>query len=139
FGLNPVMVGQQGLINIAARIPLPGVGALQGLSLLTLIGMAACFLIYFNKQNAGERGKGMTRSAAVIAIPGVAVLSSLPLLALVVMAVAVVVVFFFKKNKGGRPRGRRVFCASLLLHIVTNPPPFFPNQTLKNHAPPRRP
>src|SRR5215470_4193598 len=41
YALNPVMMGQQGPFNIAARIPIPGVGPLQALSLLTLIGMAA--------------------------------------------------------------------------------------------------
>src|SRR5215468_4110852 len=59
YGLNPVIIGVGEPFAVAARVPLPGVGPLQALSLLTLIGMAACFAIYFYKQKAGERGKGI--------------------------------------------------------------------------------
>ncbi|HKE05259.1 MAG TPA: cytochrome c biogenesis protein CcsA, partial [Blastocatellia bacterium] len=132
YGLNPVIVGQEGLINIAARVPLPGVGALQGLSLLTLIGMAACFLIYFYKQNAGERGKGMTRSAAVIAIPGVAVLTSLPLMAVVVMAIALVMIYVYKDSEGARRMGHWFLRASLVLQIATIALLFYQIKTMTN-------
>src|SRR5215813_7340573 len=68
YGLNPVFIGQQGLINIDARVPLPGVGPLYGLSLLALIGMAACFLTYLSKNNEGARriGHWLLRASLVL-------------------------------------------------------------------------
>src|SRR5262249_39795182 len=97
-----------------------------------LIGMAACFLIYFNKQNAGERGKGMTRSAAVIAIPGVAVLSSMPLLALVVMAIALVMIYVYKDSEGARRIRHWGLRASLVLQIATIALLFYNIKTMNN-------
>jgi ABC-type transport system involved in cytochrome c biogenesis permease subunit len=58
YGFNPVLVGEHGMTNSGARVALPGVGALHALSLLTLIGMAVCFLIYFFKDNEGARRIG---------------------------------------------------------------------------------
>jgi cytochrome c-type biogenesis protein CcsB len=58
YGLNPVFQGEQNLINIEARVPLPGVGLLHGLSLLAMIGMSACFLAYIFKNNEGARRIG---------------------------------------------------------------------------------
>ncbi|MCG3162971.1 MAG: Cytochrome c biogenesis protein CcsA [Acidobacteria bacterium] len=74
YGLNPVIVGQQGLMNISARIPLPGVGILHGLSLLTLIGMAALFLIYIYKNNESARRVGhlVLRASLVLQIATIA-------------------------------------------------------------------
>ncbi|HZF41057.1 MAG TPA: cytochrome c biogenesis protein CcsA, partial [Blastocatellia bacterium] len=74
YGLNPVVAGQQGLINIEARVPLPGVGVLNGLSLLTLIGMAACFLTYFIKNNEGARriGHWLLRASLVLQVAVIA-------------------------------------------------------------------
>jgi ABC-type transport system involved in cytochrome c biogenesis permease subunit len=70
FGLNPVFPGEQGIFNIEARIPLPGVGLLHGLSLLALIGMAACFLTYFFKNNEGARriGHWLLRGSLVLQV-----------------------------------------------------------------------
>jgi ABC-type transport system involved in cytochrome c biogenesis permease subunit len=74
YGLNPAIIGQQGLININARVPLPGVGPLYGLSLLTMIGMAVCFLIYFSKNNEGARRIGhlLLRASLVLQITVIA-------------------------------------------------------------------
>jgi ABC-type transport system involved in cytochrome c biogenesis permease subunit len=58
YSLNPVLAGPEGITNIAARIPLPGVGPLYALSQLTLIGMAVCFLVYFSKTNEAVRRVG---------------------------------------------------------------------------------
>jgi cytochrome c-type biogenesis protein CcsB len=70
YGLNPVIEGQQGLINIKARVPLPGVGILHGLSLLAMIGMAACFLAYIYKSNDGARriGQLLLRASMVLQV-----------------------------------------------------------------------
>ncbi|HEY8460458.1 MAG TPA: cytochrome c biogenesis protein CcsA [Blastocatellia bacterium] len=70
YGLNPVIQGQQSLVNIEARVPLPGVGPLHGLSLLALIGMAACFLAYIYKNNEGARRAGhlLLRASAVLQV-----------------------------------------------------------------------
>src|SRR5215475_2080624 len=58
YRLNPVFPGSEGFVNIEGRIPLPGVGPLHALSLLTLIGMAVCFLVYFFKNNERARRAG---------------------------------------------------------------------------------
>jgi ABC-type transport system involved in cytochrome c biogenesis permease subunit len=74
YGLNPVVVGEQGLMNIAARVALPGVGILLGLSLLTLIGMAVCFLLYLYKNNEGARriGHWLLRASLVLQVVTIA-------------------------------------------------------------------
>jgi ABC-type transport system involved in cytochrome c biogenesis permease subunit len=58
YSLNPVLAGPEGITNIAARIPLSGVGPVYALSQLTLVGMAVCFLVYFSKNNEGARRVG---------------------------------------------------------------------------------
>src|SRR5215471_742857 len=73
YGLNPVVIGQQGLINIDARVPLAGVGPLHGLSLLALIGMAACFLTYLSKNNEGARRIGHWLLRASLVLQGVVI------------------------------------------------------------------
>lgn len=75
YSLNPVLIGQLGgLINSGARIPLPGVGILHALSLLTLIGMAVCFLIHLFKNNvgAGRVGHWLLRASLVLQIATIA-------------------------------------------------------------------
>jgi cytochrome c-type biogenesis protein CcsB len=74
YGLSPVLAGQQGLINIEASVPLPGVGLLHGLSLLALIGMSACFLAYLFKNNEGARRIGhlLLRASLVLQIAVIA-------------------------------------------------------------------
>ncbi|MGH9935547.1 MAG: cytochrome c biogenesis protein CcsA, partial [Blastocatellia bacterium] len=119
YRLNPVIIGERALMNTGALVPIPGAGLLQAISLLTLIGMAVCFLIYFYKKNAGERGKGMAPVAAVVAIPGVAILSSLPLVALIGMATALVMIYFYKDSEGARRIGHWLLRASLVAQIAT--------------------
>jgi cytochrome c-type biogenesis protein CcsB len=70
YALNPVIQGEQSLINIEARVPLPGVGALHGLSLLGMIGMAACFLAYIYKGNDRARRIGhlLLRASLVLQV-----------------------------------------------------------------------
>jgi ABC-type transport system involved in cytochrome c biogenesis permease subunit len=70
YGLNPVMQGEQGMFNIEARVPLPGVGLLHGLTLLAMIGMAACFLTYLFKNNEGARriGHWLLRASLVLQV-----------------------------------------------------------------------
>ena len=59
YRLNPALAGPEGVTAIeGGRIPLPGVGLFHTLSLLTLIGMAICFLVYFLKNNEGARRVG---------------------------------------------------------------------------------
>jgi ABC-type transport system involved in cytochrome c biogenesis permease subunit len=70
YSLNPVLVGPEGLSNSGARVPIPGVGVLHALSLLTLIGMAVCFLVYFskNKESARRAGHLLLRASLVLQI-----------------------------------------------------------------------
>ncbi|HEU0185611.1 MAG TPA: cytochrome c biogenesis protein CcsA [Blastocatellia bacterium] len=70
YGLNPVLAGPEGVTNIAARIPLPGAGLFHALSLLTLIGMAVCFLlsIFKNNEGAGRIGHWLLRGSLVFQI-----------------------------------------------------------------------
>jgi len=74
YGLNPVIIGVGEPFAIAARVPLPGVGPIYALSLLTLIGMAACFLVYFYKANEGARRIGhlLLRASLVLQIATIA-------------------------------------------------------------------
>jgi len=74
YGLNPVIIGAGEPFAIAARVPLPGVGPIYALSLLTLIGMAACFLVYFYKANEGARriGHWLLRASLVLQIATIA-------------------------------------------------------------------
>jgi len=74
YRLNPVLIGPEGLTKISARIPLPGVGVLQALSLLTLIGMAVCFLTYFFKNNEGARrvGHWLLRASVIFQVVTIA-------------------------------------------------------------------
>jgi len=74
YGLNPVIIGAGEPFAIAARVPLPGVGPIYALSLLTLIGMAACFLVYFYKANEGARRIGhlLLRASLVLQIATIA-------------------------------------------------------------------
>jgi len=74
YGLNPVIIGVGEPFAIAARVPLPGVGPIYALSLLTLIGMAACFLAYFYKANEGARRIGhlLLRASLVLQIATIA-------------------------------------------------------------------
>jgi ABC-type transport system involved in cytochrome c biogenesis permease subunit len=74
YRLNPVLVGSEGLSNIGARVPLPGVGVLHALSLLTLIGMAVCFSIYFskNKERARRAGHMFLRTSLVLQVATIA-------------------------------------------------------------------
>jgi ABC-type transport system involved in cytochrome c biogenesis permease subunit len=75
YRLEPVIVGPQGMTNISARIPLPGVGPLHALSLLTLVGMAACFLVYSLKSNEGARriGHWLLRASLVFQVATIGV------------------------------------------------------------------
>jgi ABC-type transport system involved in cytochrome c biogenesis permease subunit len=70
YGLNPVLAGPEGVSNIDARIPLPGVGVFHALSLLTLIGMTVCFLlrIFKNNEGAGRIGHWLLRGSLVFQI-----------------------------------------------------------------------
>ncbi|MGH9755329.1 MAG: cytochrome c biogenesis protein CcsA [Blastocatellia bacterium] len=74
YGLNPVLAGPEGTTNIAARIPLPGVGVLLTLSLLTLVGMAVCFLVHLFKNNEGARriGHWLLRASVVFQVATIA-------------------------------------------------------------------
>ncbi|HMB28149.1 MAG TPA: cytochrome c biogenesis protein CcsA [Blastocatellia bacterium] len=74
YGLNPVIIGVGEPFAISARVPLPGVGPIYALSLLTLIGMAACFLVYFYKANEGARRIGhlLLRASLVLQIATIA-------------------------------------------------------------------
>src|SRR5262245_8726874 len=65
YRLNPVIIGAGEPFAIAARVPLPGVGVLHALSLLTLVGIAACFSIYFykNPDRAGRAGRLLLRAS----------------------------------------------------------------------------
>jgi ABC-type transport system involved in cytochrome c biogenesis permease subunit len=83
YGLNPVLQGEQSLINIEARVQLPGVGPLHGLSLLALIGMAACFLIYLYKNNEGNNHERTRR------------IGHLLLRASIVLQVVVIIMVFY--------------------------------------------
>ncbi len=118
YSLNPVLAGPEGIRNIDARVPLPGLGLFHALSLMALVGMAACFLIYFHKKTAGERGKGVAGAAAVVAVPGVAILSSLPLVALIGMAIGLVMIYLYKDSEGARRIGHWLLRGSILFQVV---------------------
>jgi ABC-type transport system involved in cytochrome c biogenesis permease subunit len=74
FSLNPVLAGPEGISNIAARVPLPGVGVLVALSLLTLVGMAVCFLVclFKNNEGAGRIGHWLLRASVVFQVATIA-------------------------------------------------------------------
>jgi ABC-type transport system involved in cytochrome c biogenesis permease subunit len=74
YRLNPVIAGPEGMTNINALIPLPGVGVLNALSLLTLVGMAVCFLVYFAKSNARARqvGHWLLRASLIFQVATIA-------------------------------------------------------------------
>ncbi len=119
YRFNPVLLGDRGMLNSGARVALPGVGILHALSLLTLIGMAVCFLIYFYKKNESESRKGTMNAAALVAIPAVGVLNALPLLLLVGMVAACFLVYHFKDNEGARRAGQWFLRASLVAQVAT--------------------
>lgn len=74
YRLNPVFPGSEGIIPIEARIPLPGVGLFHAISLLTLIGMAVCFVFYYVKNNDGARRAGhiLLRTSLVLQVVTIA-------------------------------------------------------------------
>jgi ABC-type transport system involved in cytochrome c biogenesis permease subunit len=74
YRLNPVIAGPEGITNINALIPLPGVGVLNALSLLTLVGMAVCFLVYFSKSNERARrvGHWLLRASLIFQVATIA-------------------------------------------------------------------
>lgn len=135
YGLNPVLIGERSLVNSGARVPLPGVGILHSLSLLALIGMAVCFLIYFFKNKEGARSKGpkeMMSASAMVAIPGVAISSSLPLVALIAMATALVLIYTYKDSEGARRIGHWLLRASVVLQVATIALFFYQIKTMTN-------
>jgi ABC-type transport system involved in cytochrome c biogenesis permease subunit len=58
YRLNPVLAHPQGVMNSGARVEIPGVGPLFTLSMVLLIGMAVCFLLYLYKNNEGMKRLG---------------------------------------------------------------------------------
>jgi ABC-type transport system involved in cytochrome c biogenesis permease subunit len=136
YSTNPVLIGQTGgLINSGARIPLPGVGVLHALSLLTLIGMAVCFLIHHYKNNEvapNKDSKKMTAASAVVAIPGVALSTSLPLVALIVMAVALLLIYIYKDSEGARRIGHWLLRSSVVLQVAAIAMFFYQVNTMTN-------
>jgi len=132
YSLNPVLAGSEGITNIAARIPLPGVGLFHALSLMALVGMAVCFLIYFYKKTAGERSKGVNGAAAVVAVPGVAILSSLPLVALIGMVIALVMIHLYKDSEGARRIGHWLLRGSIIFQVVAIALFFYHVKTMTN-------
>ena len=119
YGFNAVLTGEHGMTNSGARVALPGVGALHALSLLTLIGMAVCFLIYFFKNNEGAQRKGTMNAIALLAVPGAGALSALPLLTVLGLAAACCLIYFFKDNEGARRIGHWLLRASLVAQVAT--------------------
>jgi len=132
YSLNAVLAGQEGITNIDARIPLPGVGLFHALSLMALVGMAVCYLIYFYKKTAGERSKGVNGAAAVVAVPGVAILSSLPLVALIGMAIALVMIHLYKDSEGARRIGHWLLRGSIIFQVVAIALFFYHVKTMTN-------
>lgn len=132
YGLNPVLVGEGGMTNSGARVALPGVGLLHALSLLTLIGMAVSFLIYFFKNNEGARSQGKMNAIALLAVPGAGALSALPLLAVLGLAAACCLIYFFKDNEGARRMGHWFLRASLVLQAATIALFFYRIKTMTN-------
>jgi len=132
YSLNPVLAGPEGIRNIDARVPLPGLGLFHALSLMALVGMAACFLIYFYKKTAGERSKGVTGAAAAVAVPGVAILSSLPLVALIGMAIGLVMIYLYKDSEGARRIGHWLLRGSILFQVVAIALFFYHVKTMTN-------
>jgi ABC-type transport system involved in cytochrome c biogenesis permease subunit len=102
------------------------------LSLMALVGMAVCFLIYFYKKTASERSKGVTGAAAVVAVPGVAILSSLPLVALIGMAVALVMIYLYKDSEGARRIGHWLLRGSIIFQVVAIALFFYHVKTMTN-------
>jgi ABC-type transport system involved in cytochrome c biogenesis permease subunit len=132
YSLNPVLAGPEGIRNIDARVLLPGVGLFHALSLMALVGMAVCFLIYYYKKAAGERSKGVTGAAAVVAVPGVAILSSLPLVALIGMAIALLMIHLYKDSEGARRIGHWLLRGSILFQVVAIALFFYHVKTMTN-------
>src|SRR5262249_16508344 len=122
YSLNAVLVGERSLMNSGARVPLPGVGFLHALSLLTMIGMAVCFLIYFfkNREAAGVKSQKETMTgSAALAIPAIGLSTSLPLAAVIIMGIALVLIYFYKDAEGARRIGHLLLRASVVLQVAT--------------------
>ena len=58
YRLNPVVIHPEGMTNTGARVALPGVGLMNGLLLILMIGMAVCFLLYIYKNNESMKRAG---------------------------------------------------------------------------------
>ncbi|MGE0101698.1 MAG: cytochrome c biogenesis protein CcsA [Blastocatellales bacterium] len=76
YGLNPVIVHEQGVSNIGARIDLPGVGIWLTLSFLLFFGTAVAFALklYRSNEGAGRLGHWMLRLSLVTQAIGIAAL-----------------------------------------------------------------
>ncbi len=137
YGLNAVLVGERSLMSSGGRVPLPGVGALHALSLLAMIGMTVCFLIYFFKNKEGARvesPKKMASASAAVAIPAVGIFTSFPLAAMIIMAVALVLIYFYKDAEGARRIGHWLLRASVVLQVATIALFFYQVKTMTNIA-----
>jgi cytochrome c-type biogenesis protein CcsB len=71
YSLNPVVLQGGHAINSGARVAVPGVGLLHGLSLLLLLGMAVCFLLYLYKQSEAGRKWGHRLLRAALGVQAV--------------------------------------------------------------------
>ncbi|QQS46934.1 MAG: cytochrome c biogenesis protein CcsA [Acidobacteriota bacterium] len=73
YALNPAIEHSQGVTNIGARIPLPGVGIWMTLSFLLIFGTAVAFLLklYRNNDGAGRWGHWMMRASLVTQAIGI--------------------------------------------------------------------
>jgi ABC-type transport system involved in cytochrome c biogenesis permease subunit len=85
YRLNAVVPHSSGVTNSGARVALPGAGIAATLSVLTLLGMAGCFVMYLYRQNeAAKRYGHLLMKASVVA-----------------QAVTVAVVFYSLKTMTG--------------------------------------
>ncbi|HKX26299.1 MAG TPA: cytochrome c biogenesis protein CcsA [Blastocatellia bacterium] len=84
FRLNPVVIHDRGMMITGARVALPGVGPLFALSMLLLIAMTVCFLLYLQRDHERARRLGHLLSRA----------------ALVMMAVTIGAVFYQVNHMG---------------------------------------
>jgi ABC-type transport system involved in cytochrome c biogenesis permease subunit len=71
YRLNPVVIHPEGMTNTGARVALPGVGIMNGLLFLCLIGMAVCFLLYLYKNNEAMKRAGHWILRSSLGVQGV--------------------------------------------------------------------
>ena len=133
YSLNPVLAGPEGIRNIDARIPLPGVGLFLRLIADGASRDGRLFPDLFLQKNRGRAQQGVTGAAAAVArFPGDLDFNSLPLVALFAMVIALAMIYLYKDSEGARPIGHWLLRGSILFQVVAIALFFYNVKTMTN-------